>query len=1022
MRKKITKLILCILFVFAVGLSLASCFNSGNNNTTTSTETSTQQNPNPTTTSRENPTTTTTSTPTNVVPTTTSTEDNPVTIIPSTTTSTQESTEPVFVDVARKIKIVQLEGTATVTDEDDTYDCFVGMNLYSGDVLEVANQSVAVVKFDNDKYVYFGSNSKVNIVSDGSDKYKTNIFIERGTVLAELQNKLGVDEEFFLSSNNSVMAVRGTVFGVQVKEENGEIVQTYSVYKGVTELYVFDNTSGELVSGKLSDISNAKYEIKIPKEEIIGNEDFGEILGSWLTDVSGQFSDATDANEQLDEVQITVSKPSKEEYEEVLETVSQEPLTYSDIVYTSEGYFGNYDGQAHKITVNVETEGAQVFYKGENDTEYSSENTFEYTEPGSYRVFYKIVCEGYDTKEDYEVIQITKAHLSALEHVELTINTPLIAGTPLAQALKDVDLLEYYNISGVEGDADEMVNTTFDLSGTLIEGTNNYRVEVILPDSIKDKYDAAYIDVELTTQELIVDSYCIFDGNLNFNYVHNDDLNKYNGIKETSLFDDLTLYAGSKSITRSDCKSIKFIYDYLVEGYFEITEGKNEVGVEIEFDDYTITTTASFNVNDTRYVPEIVVTPDSNYVTSLGGNNYNFKNVANLPYENGVYTITGEMLYEAFGVSSSSDVLINLDKNANDEIVDYDLYGENGTFEYTEEELLPLEFRILPTYSRKSASLSLNLYFAATVPAEYPTYEISDNLVYKYSSTGTVINDAVISRFPVKYSLDDETYDDSVTITEIGTHTVYFTVGTDNQVKDSVEVIIKASKISSDSLGFIQDEVSLISNDNGHIIEYQRSLSEGYENLVLKASDNTVISPFDDVYTVYSNIVLNGEYYDSVTKEPLTVNATVSPKTSGSADFTYSISCEGYETIEGECKFVYTEIGEVGSILSVTNPSDLEFSISDLSSIYATEPTCNLSSANSDVSDSIYYSIDNGKTWSNESPLLSGVGTYTIYSIFCAYYSGTPFNPVGKEPSETYYGLSANGNFIVSIQTIVITE
>lgn len=1019
MRKKILKLILSLVFVFVAVVSLASCFNSGNN-TQTSTEPSTQQNPNPTTTSRENPTTT--STPTNVVPTTTSTEDNPVTTIPSTTTSTQESTDPVFVDVARKIKIVQLEGTSTVTDEDDTYDCFIGMNLYSGDVLEVADQSVAVVKFDNDKYVYFGSNSKVNIVSEGSDKYKTNIFIERGTVLAELQNKLGVDEEFFLSSNNSVMAVRGTVFGVQVKEENGEIVQTYSVYKGVTELYVFDNTSGELVSGKLSDISNAKYEIKIPKEEIIGNEDFGEILGGWLTDVSGQFDDATDANEQLDEVQITVSKPSKEEYEEVLETVSQEPLTYSDIVYTSEGYFGNYDGQAHKITVNVETEGAQVFYKGENDTEYSSENTFEYTEPGSYRVFYKIVCEGYDTKEDYEVIQITKAHLSALEHVELTITTPLIAGTPLAQALKDVDLLEYYNISGVECDADEMVNTTFDLSGILVEGTNNYRVEVILPDSIKDKYDTAYIDVELTTQELIVNSHCISDGNLNFNYVYTDDLNKYNGIKETSLFDELTLYAGSKSITRSDCKSIKFIYDYLVEGYYELVEGKNEVGVEIEFDDYTITTTASFNVNDTRYVPEIVVTPDSNYVTSLGGNNYNFKNVSNLQYENGVYAITGEMLYEAFGVSSSSDVIINFDKNANDEIVDYGLYGENATFSYAEEELVPLEFRILPTSSRKSASLSLNLYFAATVPAEYPTYEINDNLVYKYSSTGTVINDAVTSTFPVKYSLDDETYDDSVTITEVGTHTIYFMVGTDNAVKDSVEVIIKDSKISSDSLGFIQDEISLISNDNGHIIEYQRSLSEEYENLVLKASDNTVISPFDDVYTVYSNIILNGEYYDSVTKEPLTATITVSPKTSGSADFTYSISCEGYETIEGECKFVYTEIGQVGSILSVTNPSDLEFSISDLSSIYATEPTCNLSSANSEVSDSIYYSIDNGKTWSNESPLLSGVGTYTIYSIFCAYYSGTPFNPVGKDPSETLYGLSASGNFIVSIQTIVITE
>ena len=593
----------------------------------------------------------------------------------------------------------------------------------------------------------------------------------------------------------------------------------------------------------------------------------------------------------------------------------------------------------------------------------------------------------------------------------------------MAQALKDVDLLEYYKISGVEKDDAEMANATFDLSGNLVEGTNNYRVEVILPDSIKDYYDTAYIDVELTTQELIVDySHCIRDGNLSFSYVYLDDLNKYNGIKETKLFDEVVLNAGSASITRSTCKNIKFTYDYLVEGYFEIVEGKNEVGVEIEFDDYTITTTASFNVNDTRYVPKIVITPDSNFVTSLGGNNYNFMNVSDLPYENGEYTITGEMLYEAFGLSSNSDVIINFDKNANDEIEDYDLYGENGTFVYKEAELLPLEFRLLPTNSRKSASLSLNLYFAETIPAEYPTYEISDNLVYKYSATGTVINDAVTSTFPVKYSLDDVTYEDSVTITEVGTYTVYFMVGTDNVVKNSIEVIIKASKISSDSLGFIQDEVSLISNDNGHIIEYERSLSEGYVNEVLKASDNTVISPFDDVYTVYSNIVLNGEYYDSVTKEPLTATVTVSPKVSGSADFTYSISCDGYETIEGECKFVYTEIGEVGSTLVVTNPSDLEISMSDLSSVYATEPTFNLSSANSDVSDGIYYSIDNGKTWTTESPLLSGVGTYTIYSIFCAYYTGIPFNPVGKEPTETYHGLSTNGNFIVSIQTIVITE
>lgn len=968
-KKKILILLLSFVFIFLVAISLTSCFSSE----------------------------------------------------PAATSTTDESER--LLSTARTIKVVQIEGSATVTDTDGEINCFKGMNLYDGDKLDVKADSTLVVKFDDDKYVYLGENTTINLRSEGKDKYKTNVFVEKGKVLAEIQNQLGEDEEFFLSSNNSVMAVRGTVFGISVVRIREEIIQKYSVYRGVTELYLFDTAkNGNLIKGKISDIQNSQYEVVIPESEVLDeNNDYNQSVDNWLSDVDNDFDNSEGANEELEEVQITVGTPSKEEYQEIIETVGS-TVTYSNIDYKATGYYGEYDGEPHSIDINVEEKNAKILYKTTTDGEYS-ETKPTFTTPGYYRTYYKITCDGYTDKEDYAVVQISKAYLSALENVELTINTPLIVGTPLAQALKDVDLLEYYKISGVEKDDAEMANATFDLSGTLEEGTNNYRVEVILPNSIKDYYDTAYIDVELTTQELIVaETYCISDGNLLFSYVYTDDLNKYNGIKETSLFDELVLKAGSVSITRSTCKNIKFTYDYLVEGYFEIVEGKNEVGVEIEFEDYTITTTASFNVNDTRYVPEIVITPDSNFVTSLGGNKYNFTNISDLPYENGEYTITGEMLYEAFGLSSNYDVIINFDKNANDEIVDYDLYNENGTFTYKEEELLPLEFRILPTNSRKSASLSLYLYFAETIPAEYPTYEISDNLVYKYSATGTVINDAVTSTFPVKYSLDDVNYEDSVTITEVGTYTVYFMVGTDNAVKDSIKVIIKASKISSDSLGFIQDEVSLISNDNGHIIEYERSISEGSEPEVLKASDNTVISPFDDVYTVYTNIVLNGEYYDSVTKEPLPATVTVSPKVSGSADFTYSISCDGYETIEGECKFVYTEIGEVGSTLVVTNPSDLEISMSDLSSVYATEPTFNLSSVNSDVSDSIYYSIDNGKTWTTESPLLSGVGTYTIYSIFCAYYSGTPFTPVGKEPTETYHGLSANGNFLVSIQTIVITE
>ena len=150
--------------------------------------------------------------------------------------SNNEENKGNLLDSARSIKIVQIEGSGNVSDGKETVACFKGMNLYSGDTLNVDANSVIVIRFDEDKYVYLGENTKVNILSVGKDKYKTNVYVEKGKVLAEVQNKLGEDEEFFLSSNNSVMAVRGTVFGINIIERANEFIETYSVFKGVTEL------------------------------------------------------------------------------------------------------------------------------------------------------------------------------------------------------------------------------------------------------------------------------------------------------------------------------------------------------------------------------------------------------------------------------------------------------------------------------------------------------------------------------------------------------------------------------------------------------------------------------------------------------------------------------------------------------------------------------------------------------------------------------------------------------------------
>ena len=87
-----------------------------------------------------------------------------------------------LIDQARNIKIVQIEGKAKVTDSKETTDCFKGMNLYNGDTVDVEADSVLVLRFDEDKYVYIDQLSTIKIKSEGKDKTKTNIYVEKGKV------------------------------------------------------------------------------------------------------------------------------------------------------------------------------------------------------------------------------------------------------------------------------------------------------------------------------------------------------------------------------------------------------------------------------------------------------------------------------------------------------------------------------------------------------------------------------------------------------------------------------------------------------------------------------------------------------------------------------------------------------------------------------------------------------------------------------------------------------------------------
>lgn len=152
----------------------------------------------------------------------------------------------------RSIQIYELNGS-TIIDRQGIGEMEAIENLYleSGDRLIVGADSYARLKLDDDKYILIEADSILTIVAEGDkENSKTYIDLEQGAVTNEIQNKLSSDSTYSISTPNSVMAVRGTVFRVEISyDSNGEIYTTVSTFEGAvgSSLILPDGTKQEEV-------------------------------------------------------------------------------------------------------------------------------------------------------------------------------------------------------------------------------------------------------------------------------------------------------------------------------------------------------------------------------------------------------------------------------------------------------------------------------------------------------------------------------------------------------------------------------------------------------------------------------------------------------------------------------------------------------------------------------------------------------------------------------------------------------
>lgn len=125
----------------------------------------------------------------------------------------------------RSILVYEVEGSAVIEREGvGSMNAAENLYLESGDRVSVALDSSMRMKLDDDKYVMAEADTVFSVEAQGSgENSKTKICLERGAVTNEIQHPLSEGSQYETSTPNSVMAVRGTIYRVELyTDENGD--------------------------------------------------------------------------------------------------------------------------------------------------------------------------------------------------------------------------------------------------------------------------------------------------------------------------------------------------------------------------------------------------------------------------------------------------------------------------------------------------------------------------------------------------------------------------------------------------------------------------------------------------------------------------------------------------------------------------------------------------------------------------------------------------------------------------------
>ncbi len=118
----------------------------------------------------------------------------------------------------RSILVYDVDGNAVIERENvGAMNAAENLYLESGDRVSVAAESSMRMKLDDDKYVMAEADTVFSVEAEGTEAdSKTKICLEQGAITNEIQHPLSEGSQYETSTPNSVMAVRGTIYRVEL--------------------------------------------------------------------------------------------------------------------------------------------------------------------------------------------------------------------------------------------------------------------------------------------------------------------------------------------------------------------------------------------------------------------------------------------------------------------------------------------------------------------------------------------------------------------------------------------------------------------------------------------------------------------------------------------------------------------------------------------------------------------------------------------------------------------------------------